>query len=248
MGREVKMMDKFRIAAVLMGLFLFRSPLPAQEVYPQSRFDVGVNLLVADPVGEFEQFINAGVGADLFGRMAMDPKGVLSLRADAGFLIYGHESKRVCFDGIGCRIQARLQTTNNIFFGGIGPELAIPHPRVRPYVHALLGFAYFNTSSSLNDLHGGDSDFETENYGDGTFSWGLGGGLELNLSRGRTPIDLNIGFRYHENGRVRYLTEGDIVDNPDGSITLYPVFSDANLVAYHLGISVGIPRGGDHHR
>jgi len=242
------MAGKIRFATVLIGLLFVGSPLPAQEFFPQSRFDVGINLLVADPVGEFEQFINAGVGADFFGRMALDPRGVLSLRGDLGFLIYGHESKRVCFDGVGCRVQARLQTTNNIFFGGIGPELALPHPRVRPYVHALLGFSYFNTSSSLNDLHGGDSEFETENYGDGTFSWGLGGGLELNLKRGRTPIDLNLAFRYHENGRVRYLTEGDIVDNPDGSITLYPVFSDANLVAYHLGISVGIPRGGDHHR
>jgi len=149
---------------------------------------------------------------------------------------------------VGCRVQARLQTTNNIFFGGIGPELAMPFSRARPYVNALLGFSYFNTSSSLEDLWGGESSFNTENYGDGTFSWGVGGGLDVNLKRGRAPIDLNLGFRYHENGRVKYLTEGDIVDNPDGSITLYPVFSDAKLISYHLGVSVGIPRGGDQNR
>ena len=234
---------------LLAGLLFPASVLVSQEEdFPRPGGHVGINLMAGDPVGEFDEFVGAGFGADFWGRLPMDPRGVLSLRADLGFLIYGYESKRVCFDGVGCRVQARLQTTNNIFFGGIGPELALPLPRARPYVHAFWGFSYFNTSSSLEDLWGGESHFNTENYGDGTFAWGLGGGLELNLSRGRVPIDLNVGFRYHENGRVRYLTEGDIVDNPDGSVTLYPVSSEANLLAYHLGVSIGIPRGGRGHR
>jgi hypothetical protein len=207
-----------------------------------------MNLLAADPVGEFDQFVGAGFGADFFGRLPMDPSGILSLRADLGFLIYGYESKRVCFEGVGCRVRADLETFNNIFFGGIGPELALPLPGARPYVHAFWGFSYFNTTSSLGDDWGHDSEFTTENYGDGTMAWGVGGGIELALHRGRTPIALNVGFRYHENGRVRYLTEGDIVDNPDGSITMYPVRSEGNLITYQLGISVGLPRGDDRHR
>jgi hypothetical protein len=229
-------------------IFLATPSLSAQrqeDWIPRPRANVGVNFIVSEPVGEFEEFVGAGFGADFFGRLPMDPEGFISLRADLGFLIYGYESKRVCFEGIGCRVQARLQTTNNIFFGGVGPELAIPMRQVRPYVHAFMGFSYFNTSSSLEDLHGFDSDFNTENFGDGTMSWGFGGGLEVNLKRGWTPIDLNLGFRYHENGRVEYLTEGDIVDNPDGSITMYPVVSDANHMSYHFGVSIGIPRGGD---
>ena len=182
---------------------------------------------------------------ELMGRFALDPAGILSLRGDLGIMVYGYDSKRVCFEGVGCRVEARLKTSNNIFFGGIGPELALPMRGARPYVHAFMGFAYFNTSSSLEDLWGNDSDFTTENFGDGTFSWGVGGGLELSLRRGRVPIDLNLGVRYHQNGRVEYLTEGDIVDNPDGSVTLYPIFSEANLITYRFGISIGIPRGGD---
>ena len=239
-----------RIVILLIGgLLCLVSPLSGQdEWWPRPRGHVGLNLMAGDPVGEFDRFVGAGFGVDFFGRLPMDPRGILSFRGDLGFLVYGYESKRVCFEGIGCRVQARLQTTNNIFFAGIGPELALPLPRARPYVHALWGYSYFNTTSSLEDLWGGESHFDTENYGDGTFAWGLGGGLELNLKRGRTPIDLNVGFRYHENGRVNYLTEGDIVDNSDGSVTLYPVSSEANLMTYHLGISIGIPRGGDRHR
>ena len=232
-----------------LGLIFLTPALSAQEDwFAQPRAHVGVNFIVGDPVGEFDDFVGTGLGADFFGRLPLDPLGVLSLRGDLGFLVYGYESKRVCFEGVGCRVQARLQTTNNIVFGGIGPELALPLRGARPYVHAFMGFSYFNTSSSLEDLWGHDSDFTTENLGDGTVSWGVGGGLELNLRRGRTPIDLNLGVRYHENGRVKYLTEGDIVDNPDGSVTIYPILSEANLMSYHFGVSIGIPRRSDDSR
>jgi len=224
------------------------APLSAQrEWYPPPRAHVGMNLIAGDPVGEFDQFVGAGFGADFFGRLPMDPRGILSMRGDLGFLIYGYESQRVCFEGVGCRVQARLQTTNQIFFGGIGPELALPSPGFRPYVNALMGFSYFNTTSSLEDDWSDHDSFDTENFGDGTVSWSFGGGIEMNLSRGRVPIDLNLGARYHQNGRVEYLTKGDIVDNPDGSVTMYPVLSDANLMSYHLGVSIGIPRRDDRH-
>ncbi len=235
------------VGAMLALVFLSPDLEGQEDWFGPPRAGVGVNFILSDPVGEFDHFVGTGAGADLFGRLPMDPMGFLSLRADLGFLIYGYESKRVCFEGVGCRVQARLQTSNNIFFGGIGPELAIPLKRARPYVHAFVGFSYFNTTSSLEDLWGHDSEFDTENYGDGTMSWGVGGGLEMNLSQGRVPIDLNLGFRYHDNGRVEYLTKGDIVDNPDGSLTLYPVSSEANLMSYHIGISIGIPRGGGDH-
>jgi hypothetical protein len=205
---------------------------------------VGLSFLVAQPTGDFEQFVEDGFGGELTGRIPMDPMGVVSIRADLGFLIYGYESKRVCLsDQVGCRIQNRLETFNNIFYGGVGPELAIPGRFARPYVNAFLGFGYFSTISNLEDWHNDDWG-HTENFGDGTLSWGAGGGVELTLTRGRVPLYLDIGARYHRNGVVEYLTEGDIVDNPDGSITIYPVQSQANLVTYRIGLSVGIG-GGD---
>ena len=223
--------------------------LTAQEGgYPPPEAHLGVSLIAGDPVGEFGQFVGAGLGADFFGRLPLDARGILSFRGDLGFLIYGYESNRVCFDGVGCRVQADLITSNNIVFGGVGPELSLPLPGFRPYLHAFWGFSYFTTVSSLEDgWDDYESSFETENYGDGTVSWGFGGGVEAKLSQGRVPVALNLGFRYHRNGRVSYLTKGDIVDNPDGSITLYPVSSDGNLVSYHIGVSFGIPRGGNRH-
>ena len=41
---------------------------------------------------------------------------------------------------------------------------------------------------------------------------------------------------------ARYLTEGDIVDHPDGSISFLENRAEANMVVFRLGVSVGIPR------
>lgn len=230
--------------AGLMGLVQAVAAQP-RPVHPPEA-GLGMSFLVGNPTGDFSRFVDVGYGAEFFGRFPLEPQGLVSLRGDLGFLIYGYESSRVCFDGIGCRIQGRLQTTNGIFFGGIGPELALPLGWMRPYVNAILGFGYFSTTSSVESLWGYESELVTENLGDGTFSWALGGGVEMNIKGGRTPIDLNLGVRYHENGVVTYLREGDILDHPDGSVTLFPIVSEANLMSFRIGLTVRIPRGGVH--
>lgn len=229
----------------LAGLAVLTADLSAQsDRYEMPRAAVGINFLAAEPQGEFSEFVDAAYGGELMGRIPLDPRGLVSLRGDLGFLIYGYESKRVCIGGVGgCRVEARLETTNSIFFGGIGPELGLPLSWARPYVHAFLGFGYFSTNSSLEDRWGGENYFDTQNFGDGTFSWGLGWGLELNVHRGRIPVAINLAAKYHQNGVMEYLTEGDIVDHPDGSISLFPNVSEANLVSYRIGVTVGISRG-----
>jgi hypothetical protein len=227
-----------------LGLILFfcaaSGASAQQEGYVPAQWHVGINFLVGDPTGEFATFVDDSYGAEFTGRVAMDPSGWISLRGDLGFMIYGHEETHVCFEGVGCRVQAEMTTTNNIFFGGVGPELAMPMSWGRPYVHAFMGFGYFNTATSLHDDWGTEYYSTTEHLGDGTVSWGAGFGLELNVRRGWNPIALTLGARYHENGEMEYLTEGDIVDNPNGSITLYPVRSEANMWSYRIGLMFGV--------
>ncbi len=204
----------------------------------------GLALQVAQPVGVFADVIDTGWG--LGGHLALfGGDGPWSLRLDAGFVEYGRVTQRVCLSPtVGCRIQVDLVTSNNIVPVSIGPQLMLPRAPVRPYVTAGVGFSWFSTESRVEDVDGfSQGVFSTNNFSDLTLAASVAGGVTIRLTRGRTPVSLDLGARYHRNGEAEYLTEDDIVDEPDGSITVLPNRSEANLVTFHLGVSVGIPMG-----
>lgn len=206
----------------------------------------GVSLIGGSPLGAMGDLVDGAIGAEFYGAIPIDPTGHLRLRGDLGFLVYGHERMRLCYAvPVGCRIEMDLNTTNSIFFGGLGPELVLARGDVEPYVNASFGFSYFSTMSSLS----GESDYEdyfnTTNFSDAVFAWKAGAGVRVRVSGGRSPVSIDLGVERHENGVAEYLTKGDIEDHADGSITLYPNRTEANLMTFRLGVSVAIPRGGD---
>ena len=80
----------------------------------------------------------------------------------------------------------------------------------------------------------------TTNLDDWTTPLSLGGGFAWRVSSGRGPVALGAAAQYVYNGSVVYLNEGGLVDNPDGSATLYPIRSNANYVVIRLGLTVGL--------
>ncbi len=206
---------------------------------------VGITLLLGDPLGDMGTLVDQAFGLQIDGGVPVAAEGHLRLRADFGFLIYGHERQEFCYAvPVGCRIGLDMTTDNAIVFGGIGPEIVLARGAVEPYVNASLGFSYFVTTSSLGD--DGYEDFaSTTNYSDGVFAWRAGGGVRVRVSRGRTPVFIDLGVERHENGVADYLTEGDIFDHPDGSITLYPNRTEANVMTFRMGVTFSWQRSRD---
>lgn len=210
-------------------------------VRPRVAFGAGAS--VAQPVGEFKNYVNSGWGGSGHLLLRVDRAGVLSLRADVGYLVYGHERKRVSLPNAG-RVQFDVTTRNNILTYSIGPQLAIPSGPIRPYLHAMAGGSYFYTESSV----GGSSDendfASTRNFGDNVPSYGYGGGVFVPLAIRNALVGLDLGARFVRNGHTRYLREGGITDLPDGGYAVSPIESETNLVVYHIGVSVGVRRRG----
>lgn len=148
----------------------------------------------------------------------------------------------MCFSStVGCRVELDLTTTNSIAHVNVGPQLMVPHGVVRPYVNAAIGLAYFGTTSQVEGSGNQNEPFaSTTNFDDITLAWDAGGGVLVRLSGGPAPVLLDVGVRYHGNGEVEYLKKGDISDNPDGSISYNPTRSEANLLTFQIGVSVGI--------
>lgn len=206
------------------------------------RASVTPGILVAQPTGEFGDYVNAGVGFGVGAHYAFDRAKVLSLRADVGFLVYGSERYEAPLSPTLPRIRVDVNTTNSILMYSAGPQLMAPSGPVRPYVHGFVGGSYFSTSSSISgtDDWDDDGDFSTQHFGDGVLSWGGAGGLLIPLSVRRNPVSIDLGARYVRNGRTRYLREGSITDNPDGTLSFTPIESQTDMVVYRLGVSVGV--------
>jgi hypothetical protein len=175
------------------------------------------------------------------GRLELDEAGILSLRADLGFLNYGSETIRICIT-LPCRITGDLTTSNNIFLFGVGPEIGVGSGGVRLYANASIGLAYFNTTSSVEGSDNNNEPFASStNFDDLTFAWTAGPGAQLRVWTGQSAsVLLDVGARYHGNGEARYLRKGDIRDLPDGSVELDPQQSETNLWTFLLGVSVEI--------
>jgi hypothetical protein len=204
------------------------------------RFEAGAALDYGLPRGAFRENVRHGFGGDAFFRWNFDRRGIFSLRTDAAFLAYGRETKRVPLSGtIGGRILVDLTTSNNIVHAGIGPQLTAPDGPFRPYVNGAVGFSYFFTQSSVEGSQQSEPFASTTNYDDGTLSWTTGGGILIPVGV-RRDVSVDLGLQYQNNGQVRYLRKGSIVDLPNGNIQITPIQSDANLLSFRVGISARI--------
>jgi len=206
-----------------------------------SRFAINAGIAVAQPVGDFGRFVDAGFGMGAGVAYALDDKRIFSIRGDLGFIVYGSETQRVAIPGIP-RVRVDVNTTNNIFLYTVGPQIMAPSGAVRPYAHGFIGGSYFTTSSSLS----GSSDYDAGNYfstqhaGDGVFAVGGEGGLLIPLRVRSNPVAIDLGARYVHNGVTRYLTKGDIQDHPDGTVSYTPKETVTNFWTYRLGVRVGV--------
>ena len=228
------------IRLALLGILAAASPRSAhaQEAGP---FSVGANLLFARPVGDFADNVDFGFGFLGHGTLAVGGSGVLGLRLDIGFVNYGKEDVRICIT-FPCRVTGEITTSNDILLLGIGPEIGTGRGRIRAYTGASLGLAHFSTTSSVDGTDGFGSPFaESTNYSDLTFAWRAGPGVEIRLHEGDDAlVSLDLAASYNANGEATYLTKGDVVDLPGGSVELHPRKSRADFWTIGLGLSVTI--------
>lgn len=217
-----------------------RRRVPTWERSP-SRFTLVGDILVAQPKGEFATELNTeGFGANVAGLFRVDREGLFSIRADLGGMQYGSETFYVPYLPITGRVSLDVETSNNAFWGSVGPQITVPAGPIQPYVNAAVGFMALVTTTSVR---GSDSNYKyasTNNSDDVASALIFGGGMYVPI--GRTESwKLHAGARYFYGGEATYLKKGDIQDNPDGSITLFPRTSRTHQVTWQLGVAYTFP-------
>ena len=234
----------FAVTAAVAGLPSLARAQSGQPPPPSRapRIFGGGELIYAQPRGDFGDYVSRGWGGAGHVLFAADRRGILALRLEGGLLNYGNERKRGCIsDAFGCRILVDVTTSNNIVFGGIGPQLLAPTGRLRPYLNGLAGFSYLYTQSSLESANSGDGSaiLSTTNFHDAVLAASAGGGIYIPLTLSRVRFSVDVGVSHRWSGKTRYLREGSITDLPDGSIEYTPIESRTDMLMYHVGVSFG---------
>lgn len=195
----------------------------------------GLDFVVAQPVGEFADYVDAGFGGSFHLVVPVEPSGALGFRVGLDYIVYGHESERATYAGF----PLEVTTSNNILAASVGAQVTSPAGPIRPYLNGTVGLGYFFTTSSLAGRYSGESFDSRTNYQDVTYAWTGGAGMYIPITTGNSPISLDLGARYHANGRARYLREGSIEDDGSGNLRYTPIESETNLIVYQVGISIG---------
>ena len=204
-----------------------------------SRYSLGGDFAIFQPKGAFAENVPNGYGFDVTGLLKIDPKGWFNLRADGGGVRYGHEHIGLGFFGPG--IELNLDTNNQIMFGALGLQLQIPDGWFRPYANASYAAVDFKTESCVSNPDNVIQEQCNTNHGDWAGAGVFGGGLLIPF--GKSLGALNLGARYHYGSKATYLRKGDIVDNPDGSVTLNVRSSKTDMVLWQIGFTYNFPKG-----
>lgn len=156
-------------------------------------------------------------------------------------------------------LDVRARTTNSIVSAGIGPQIYLLTGAVRPYVFGTVGFTSFVTATRTRAnatsprWHGNEDPYASSlDIDDVGMALSAGGGLSIKVKQG---IALDIAAVYQHNGIAEYMTQGyrdpahvdwnrwyrDTLRDRryDRDRIGEPVVSEANLVSWRIGVTVG---------
>lgn len=232
--------------AVGFAVALFPWPADAQEGFdgtpealsPPSAY-LGLSLQVGQARGQFADYVDYGGGGGAYLVVRPNRRGPFGVRLDLMYLNYGSQTHSY---PLVPGIVVDVTTDNQIFQIALGPQLTIGQGALQAYGFGSVGGSFFTTTSGVEGTDQNNQSFaSTTNHADATFSSEFGGGVLVRVSRG-LPLLLDIGARYLKNGRVTYVTK-ERVTISGNQLLVNPVDSEANLIVFHLGVSIGLRRG-----
>ncbi len=231
------------IHGIAAGCILALSILPAAFADHQAN----LNIMGAFPQKGFKQQVDAGVGLNggyTYGFFS-DTALALRLGGDAGFIIYGNETRTEPFSTTIPDVTVDVETMNNIVQFGLVGQLAATTGAIRPYIEGKAGFSYFYTETKIKNSGRTDNGeiASSTNFDDTTGYTAIGGGFlipvyaQTDPAKGRFSVSVDLRFDYFWGGNANYLKKGSI-KRVDGKVQYDVINSSTDMTSAHLGVAV----------
>lgn len=228
------------LPAALLATLAVAAEASAQQYFPDRIAGEGFMWgQLVTPVGEFNTHVELAGGLGLGGLLYLNDQRYAALRLEGNLVIYGTQTIRTPLSPTVPFVDVDVRTTNSILSAGVGPQVFLSSGPIRPYIFGTVGISYFVTETSVQGDHGEEPFASTTNFHDLNLSLGGGGGISVGVYQGEVAVNLDLSVVYSHNGLTEYLTKGDLRQLPRGGWVADPILSDANLVTYRVGFSVG---------
>jgi hypothetical protein len=206
-------------------------------IEPRARAGIFGNYI--SPKGDFGQFVDQGFGLSGWVGLPIGGSGQVFIGLEGSFANYGTRTNTVPLSPTIPGLYVDVTTSNNIGTFGIPLRIELTPGPIRPYVVGSVGLAYFWTETSARGTASSGDFARSINFDDLTAQWTAGGGLTIQVSKGLTPVAIDLGLRHVQNGEVEYLNENSIEDG-GSDIIITPIRSQANFLSWQVGVKVGI--------
>ncbi len=232
-----------KLPVLLLVLYLLTSLVTAQS--RRGGFQVGIAFEPFFPQGEFRDVTdNIGWGGSL-DMLYRIPNSALHIGAAFAYHINGSETRWEPLSWSIPDILVKVRTTNAVVRSHMLLRLQPALGMLRPYIEGMIGLLHFSTDTRAYD----DSNWEEEAFASTNhirstvFSYGMGGGLLLNLmgrphiqERNPFSVSLEFGLRYLRGGTAEYMIPGDIVLD-ESNLTYYVNQSRTDILIPKVGVT-----------
>lgn len=222
-------------------------PAATNAALVPARHSAGIAFIVGQPLGDFGKNVRNGFGLDGMGTLGLDSRGIVSLRAQVGWLQYARKTETFWVNSAYGLYELESETKSGVLTFGVGPQIMAPTGNARPYIAGTVGLARFSTSTAINIPSSQSNSGTTEEIASQTVSsdnlLSLTGaaGVAFTLSIfGNSGVLADLGVRYVHNGLAKYVSSDGVQYNGTGDPTITPTESEADFLTYRLGVVIPI--------
>lgn len=226
-------------------LISFFSVLIIPDISSAQVIDLGGNLGVALPQGEFKNKVNQ-TGFHITGNASFCPNENLpfSVGLNVGYVIYGNETRKEPWSTTIPDAFLTVKRTNNLVNFHALFQIIPFKWKFRPYLEGLFGGAYIFTTTSVESDYQDKELTSSTNFDDWAWNYGAGGGFQIYLTKSNNEISestiyLDLKARYLFGTEAAYLKEGS-VKIINGKVYYDIAKSKTDLLYISLGVVVSI--------